>query len=111
MLEDEPIVALGLEDMLLDFGFKDVRVSTTIEQAFCHLEDRAPDIAILDVNIRGERSYGVADALARLGVPFLFATGYGDAEHPQALRSVLTLTKPYSAEELESALVAAIAKT
>jgi CheY-like chemotaxis protein len=111
MLEDEPIVALALEDVLLDLGFMDVRVSTTIEQAFREIEDRAPDVAILDVNIHGERSYGVADVLRRLRVPFLFATGYGIAEHPEALRSVPTLTKPYSSEDLGSALAAAIAQT
>jgi CheY-like chemotaxis protein len=106
VLEDEPIVAFALEDMLLDLGFEDVRVATTIEEAFRYLHDRAPDIAVLDVNIRGDRSYGVAEALSTQGVPFLFATGYGDAEHPEALSAVPTLIKPYSSDDLKSALAA-----
>lgn len=104
ILEDEPIVAFALEDMLLELGFEEVRLATSIEEAFRALESHAPDIAVLDVNIRGERSYGVAAKLSRQGVPFVFATGYGDAEHPESLRTVPTLTKPYSPQDLASAL-------
>jgi CheY-like chemotaxis protein len=108
VLEDEPILAFALEDMLVDLGFEDVRLAMTIEEAFRCVENRAPDLAILDVNIRGERSYGVANALRGLGVPFFFATGYGNAEHPEALKTVPTLTKPYSPNDFKSALSAAI---
>jgi CheY-like chemotaxis protein len=107
ILEDEPIVAFTLEDMLLDLGFEDVRLTTSIEDAFRSLEINSPDIAVLDVNIRGERSYGVADKLSGLGVPFIFATGNGNAEHPEGLKLVPTLTKPYSPEDLASALTVA----
>ncbi|MCF6371185.1 response regulator [Rhizobium halophilum] len=107
ILEDEPLIAFALEDMLLEVGAKDVRLATTLAEAFRLLDDRVPDFAVLDVNIRGERSYGVAGELRRRGVPFVFATGYGDAEHPQALKTVPTLTKPYSLDDLRSAVVAA----
>lgn len=107
ILEDEPLLAFALEDMLLDLGSKDVRLATTIAEAMRLLETFTPDFAILDVNIRGERSYGVAGELNRREVPFVFATGYGDAEHPEALKAVPTLTKPYSTEELKLALTAA----
>ncbi len=60
----------------------------------------APDIAILDVNLHGERSYPIADALADRGVLYVFATGYGDTEHPGRHRHVPTLTKPYSLEDV-----------
>lgn len=108
ILEDEPLVAFALEDMLVELGSKDVWLATTIEEAFRILASLTPDFAVLDVNIRGDRSYGVADELGRRGVPFVFATGYGDAEHPEALMSVPTLTKPYSPDDLSSAYAAAI---
>ena len=107
ILEDEPLVAFALEDMLLDLGVKEVRLATTNAEAMRLLDESVPDFAVLDVNIRGERSYGVAGELSRRQVPFVFATGYGDAEHPEMLKAVPTVTKPYSPEDLKSALAAA----
>lgn len=107
ILEDEPLVAFALEDMLFDLGSKDVQLATTIAEALCYLDGRTPSFAVLDVNIRGERSYGVAGELSRRGVPFIFATGYGDAEHPEMMKSVPTITKPYSLDDLRSALATA----
>lgn len=106
ILEDEPIVAFALEDMLIDLGFETVQVATTIEEAIRCLEDSTPNAAILDVNIRGQRSYGVAAALTTRRVPFIFATGYGDAEHPDCFKAVATLTKPYTQEQIRVALLA-----
>ncbi len=108
ILEDEPIVALALEDMLLELGFQSVSVATTIEEAFGKLDELTPDVAVLDVNIRGNRSYGVAETLIDLNVPFVFATGYGDAEHSKAFMGIRTLTKPYSQQQLRAALIAAM---
>jgi DNA-binding NtrC family response regulator len=106
VLEDEPILAFGLEDMLLSLGFEEVRLAATIDEARGHLAEGLPQVAVLDVNIRGERSYDLADSLIERSVPFVFATGYGDAEHPEALRAIPTLTKPYSVEDLRAALAA-----
>lgn len=107
ILEDEPLIAFALEDMLLELGSKDVRLATTIAEAHRLLDNHTPDFAVLDVNIRGERSYGVAHELSRRGVPFIFATGYGDAEHPEVLKTVPTLSKPYGPDDLRSAFAAA----
>ena len=67
-----------LEDMLLDNGAQ-VIVSGTVTQALAALGRASPDCAVLDVNLHGEKSYPVAARLDELGVPFVFATGYGDA--------------------------------
>lgn len=107
IVEDEPIIGFALEDMLRDLGFEQVHLSTTMADARRYLENNAPDVAILDVNIHGERSYPVAETLASVPIPFIFATGYGDAEHPPAFKSVPTLTKPYNLNSLRTALAAA----
>lgn len=107
ILEDEPLLAFALEDMLLDIGLKNVQFATTIAEAMRLLDGSTPDFAVLDVNIRGERSYGVAAELRKREVPFVFATGYGDAEHPEALKAVPTLTKPYSHDDVRLAIIAA----
>lgn len=105
LLEDEPIIAFALEDMLIALGYE-VQFATTISEARAYLDQANPHVAILDVNIQGDRSYGVAEILLARAIPFVFATGYGDAEHPGTLKTVTTLTKPYSLNDLERALAA-----
>lgn len=109
ILEDEPIIAFALEDMLESMGCASVLVAARIDEAHALLAGSDVDIAILDVNIHGERSYPVADELVDRGVPFVFATGYGDMEHPDRYRGIPTVTKPYSVEQLRKALSTVIA--
>lgn len=104
VLEDEPIVAFALEDMLFELGFEEVHLATTLAEARDRIDGAIPDVAILDVNVRGERSYPIARVLLALDVPILFATGYGDAEHPAELSQIPTLTKPYSLDQLQTVL-------
>lgn len=53
------------------------------------------DAAVLDVNLQGEMVFPVADALARRGVPFVFATGYDQAALPERYAAVRRLEKPF----------------
>ncbi len=103
VLEDEPIIAFALEDMLLDEGAT-VTLATSIEEATGKLETVAVDCAILDVNLHGEKSYPIAYMLRSTGALFIFATGYGDAEHPADLADVPTVTKPYAIGQIKDAL-------
>lgn len=104
ILEDEPIIGFALEDMLEEIGVSSVRVATRIEEAERVLESEKIDLAVLDVNIHGRRSYPVADRLTERCLPFVFATGYGDTEHPDRYRAVPTVTKPYSLDAIKTAL-------
>lgn len=99
ILEDEVIVAFALEDMLIDLDAR-VVMATTTDQALAALGNEEIAFAVLDVNVNGIKSYGVAEELTRRNVPFIFATGYGDAEHPAHFADVPTLTKPYSQHQL-----------
>ena len=103
ILEDEPIIAMGLEDMLLDTG-AEVVVSASVPQALTALEKARVDCAVLDVNLHGAKSYPVAARLNELRVPFIFATGYGDAEHPAEFADWPTLTKPYRLSDIRTML-------
>lgn len=105
ILEDEVIVAFALEDMLLDMGAGPV-MATSIEQAEAALDRQDIALAVLDVNVNGIRSYDFAGQLAERSIPFVFATGYGDNEHPEHFAAVPTLTKPYSREQLAEILAA-----
>jgi CheY-like chemotaxis protein len=109
VLEDEPIIAFGLEDMLLEFGCTEVKVAARLPEARRIMAEERVDLAILDVNIHGEQSYPLADELAARRIPYFFASGYGDKAHPDRHRAVLTVTKPYSSDDIEAALNAALA--
>jgi len=102
VLEDEPIIAFALEDMLIDHGATPLFCGS-LEAAAGTLDRTEPDLAILDVNIHGEQSYPIAQRLAERGVPFIFATGYGDALHPPEFCGVPTIAKPYRMADVEQA--------
>lgn len=103
-LEDEPVVAFLIEDMLRDAGAAEVTLASRVAEAVAVIGQGGIDFAVLDVNVHGERSYPVADQLLARNIPFLFASGYGDQEHPPQYKSVPTLTKPFSLAGLLSAL-------
>jgi len=105
MLEDEPIIAFALEDLLIECGAMPLYCGS-LEVARMTLESAQPDLAILDVNIHGERSYPVAHKLSERGIPFIFATGYGTALHPPEFAAVPTISKPYRMDEVEQAFAA-----
>ena len=62
------------------------------------------DAAVLDINLAGEAVTPVADRLAALGVPFLFATGYGAGCDTGGHRAATVLHKPFDAERLIDAV-------
>ena len=105
ILEDEPIIGLALEDMLADQG-AEVLHASRIEEAEAIVASEALDAAVLDVNVHGTHSYPLAARLSERGVPFIFATGYGDKSHPPEFAGRPTVPKPYSADEILRALVA-----
>jgi CheY-like chemotaxis protein len=102
VLEDEPIIAMALEDHLEFAGAVPV-VAATLAQAHEAVERQQLDAAILDVNVHGEKSYAVAESLSARGIPFVFASGYGDTLHQAEFAQVPTVTKPYNLEAIRSA--------
>src|SRR5580692_13038378 len=76
VVEDDPIIAMDLEDTILGFGVKTVRVAANVSRALAHIAERAPDFALLDIGLVQEKSFAVAERLEALGIPFAFVTGY-----------------------------------
>ena len=105
VVEDEALVAMLVEDALLDAGCSVVGPVATVAEALALLEQgEMPEAAVLDLNLAGETSTPVADALTRRGVPFVVATGYGAAGLPPEHRDVPVLAKPYDPAELTATL-------
>ena len=94
VVDDEPLVALLIEDLLEDAGAEVVGPASSVAGALGLIESKAPDGALLDVNLEGELVYPVARVLSQLGVPFAFVTGYGLLGVDPAFRSVTVLAKP-----------------
>jgi CheY-like chemotaxis protein len=109
VVEDESLVAMLIEDMLLDFGAR-VEVAMRLPEALGLVEQGDFDLAILDVNLGyGQRSDAVAAGLRARRIPFLFATGYGERGVPDSYRGTPTVQKPYKQRELVLAIVRALA--
>ena len=104
MVEDEMIVAWLLEDMLTDLGCAVIGPAGNVNQARAIIKAEAIDAAVLDVNLNGQLSYPVADALAERGVPFVFSTGYDKDRLLDRHRTFPILQKPFHRSELSDAL-------
>ena len=100
LVEDEMLVMMGVEDILADLGCTTLLAAATVAEALVIIERDVLDAALVDLNLGGDRSFAVADALAAADVPFAFATGYG----AQGLRDVdlrrPLLLKPYGHYDL-----------
>jgi CheY-like chemotaxis protein len=105
IVEDDPIIALGLEDTILGFGVKMVRTAASVARALDMIADRSPDFALLDVGLVREKSFAIAERLEALKIPFVFVTGYGaDVRLPPAFAQRPRLAKPCPTEALEAVL-------
>ena len=107
VVEDEAMVAMMVEDMLLDLGCVVVGIAGTVEKAVAMIGagELALDGAVLDINLGGEKVFPVADALTARHVPFIFATGYGTEGVDRRYVGRPTLTKPFRFRTLELALM------
>lgn len=106
VVEDQLIIALDLEMLLKEQGAMAVQLSGSVGDALKSIELNRPDIAILDVNLGSTTSFPVARELQRLGIPFIFATGYGnEVEFPPELNSVPLVAKPYCMDRIREALL------
>jgi CheY-like chemotaxis protein len=108
LVEDEAMIAMLVEDMLEDLGHELVNVATRREEALAAAANLAIDLAILDLNLGGVLTYPAADVLAKRGVPFIFATGYGSGGIKDAYSTRPTLQKPFNMEALGYAIQQAL---
>ena len=101
LIEDSLIIALDVEDILRRFGARDVVTEGNVSDALQRIDTSRPDIAILDINLGDHNSFDIADRLAAIGVPFMFATGYGEQMVlPEKHRARIVLQKPYTIASL-----------
>jgi CheY-like chemotaxis protein len=105
IIEDEGLVAMLIEDMLIELGHEIAGVAGRMADAIRLAENGSFNFAILDVNLDGTPSYPVAEILKTRGIPFVFATGYGPKGLDPVHAGIPTLQKPFMRSDLEAALV------
>jgi DNA-binding response OmpR family regulator len=104
VVEDELLVALLVEEMLVDAGCIVVGPFARIRDALAAARAEMVDLALLDVNVAGEKVFPVAHALEERGVPFLFVTGYGQTGLPKDRPDWEAVVKPFIPEHLAERL-------
>jgi DNA-binding response OmpR family regulator len=104
VVEDEGLIAMVLVDFLEDLGFKVVGPHAKLEPAVAAAKSEHFDVALLDVNLGGNSVYPVADELIARGIPFAFMTGHDARSLPAPYHEIASLSKPYTAIDVEKTL-------
>ena len=103
LVEDEPLVSAITEEWIVELGHEVVGPAANLETAL-ELAVTPIDGAIIDVSLGRQSGYPVAELLAARGVPFVFATGYGQEGLDPAWRGRPTLIKPFDFDSFRSAI-------
>jgi PAS domain S-box-containing protein len=102
IVEDAVLLALELETGLSEAGASVVGPAYELQEAL-NLLGQPIDAAVLDANLNGLSVTPVAEALAARGVPFVFATGYGDTGAPMGFDAPV-IRKPYDVTQVAAAV-------
>jgi DNA-binding response OmpR family regulator len=108
VVEDEFLIAMMIEDVLLDQDCVVVGPFASLADAVQAADSAVVDLAVLDVNLRGEKVYPAAEKLAARGIPFLLLTGYGTDAIPADRPHWQAVSKPFIVDELVARLAAQV---
>ena len=105
IVEDEPLIAMMLEDFLESLGHRVVGTCESVDEAIARVEAGGFDLAIIDVQLKdGKQVWPVADRLAEEGTPYIIATGGHVEPPPEQHADAPILSKPYTIEAIPPAL-------
>ena len=110
IVEDEPLIAMMLEDFLETLGHQVRGTCDTVSQALAEADKGGFDLAILDVNLKGENVWPVASRLREMGVPFVIASGGHVDPPPAEFKNVPMIEKPYTIDRVTPVLNEALAE-
>jgi DNA-binding response OmpR family regulator len=104
VLEDEMVLAMHLEDLILDIPGASATLVASLEEAMAAAETGNFRAAILDVNLGGRHSFPVADLLKARSIPYAFVTGYGNRLIPPEHAEAPIVEKPFTAEQISGVI-------
>ena len=94
IIEDEPLIALSLEDVLTDAGFEIAGVAGKLDKALALIESGTCDAAIVDANLAGVSASPAAIALTARGLPYIMMSGYSKEQMQGEYPRAVFLSKP-----------------
>ena len=109
IVEDEPLIAMMLEDFLESLGHEVAGSCDSVGDALAAVEQGGFDVAILDVNLKGENVWPVASLLREKNVPFVIATGGHVDPPPPEFNDAPVIEKPYTVDRVTPAIDSALA--
>ncbi len=104
VVEDRYLLADDLQRTLAGAGAQIIGPVSTVEAAQEALRQQELDGALLDIDIRGELAFSVAEELAAKGVPYIFISGFMPGALPERFREAPFLSKPASTNRVLQAL-------
>jgi CheY-like chemotaxis protein len=111
IVEDEFLLAMDIESAIREAGGEVVGPIVSLEEAVATAEREELNAAVLDLNLRGEMSYPVAEVLDSRHIPYIFATGYSHSRLPDAFQCRPCLRKPFTWVALTAALERLVGKS
>ena len=96
VVEDDYFIAEALSDLLESAGAEVIGPLGSLDHVMAQVQQDGFEVAVLDINLRGTECYPAADELTRQGVPFVFASAYGNQQIPRRFAGVRFWTKPYN---------------
>lgn len=104
LVEDSPVIAPFTCDILADLGCTVIGPAPNMAAARETVEAHEFEAALMDVRIRGDRSFAICEMLDARGIPFVFTSGYADWQLPTKWQDRPRLQKPYTLEQVREAL-------
>lgn len=105
IVEDEYLIADDVARAFLTIGCLDVEMVADVSDALSAIQRRSPDGAVLDLNLRSEMVFPVADALLQQQIPFVFMTGHEPSAIPRRFQSITRCQKPIAPIHVAKALL------
>jgi len=110
VVEDEALIAMGLQALLEEAGYRVLGPANSSSAALALLDSDEPDVALLDVNLGRSDVFGVANVLAERKTQVIFLTGHTAQKLPPAHRHLPLVAKPYLPHVLLQAVKSALAR-
>lgn len=102
IVEDEVLLMMALEAMVREAGCEQLAFAARVEEALATVANWDPDVAILDLNLHGRKSFPVADALDDRGIPFVIVSGHSQDIVPDRHKQRPFVGKPFDSGHLLS---------
>jgi CheY-like chemotaxis protein len=104
IVEDESLIALMLEDWVVELGHVVVGPVSSVEKALSIIETDLIDVAVIDYHLHGHTADDIVVALEGRNIPFAIASGDSSGHTNSRFSDKLKLDKPYTFEMVSGTL-------